>query len=137
MARATGCGANVVRLKGRFNGFFTGNTVAVIYEGWESRDAVMLVLLHELAHCEQYREGRLGTMPHPWTEFEADARALEWGPRFGVTNLAADIEFLIAVTRDRDPHGCSKCPHGSPAARVLFSEWQLRRLNPNYGFQGA
>jgi len=125
----------IVLFEGQPNGVFVGPYVGVMQRPTDPLDAIKLILLHELAHCLQFQEGRLGTFANPWQEFDADAQALEWAPRFGVRNLAADIEMLIEMYRNRPPHQGWNRPHGSPAGRLLFNQWQLRRLHPGYSTQ--
>jgi hypothetical protein len=141
MAETLGCDADVEVFAGSLNGVFAWDPyyggrpyVAVWTDGTQSWDAVALVAIHEIGHCIQYQNGEL--FDYPWKEFDADSFAIENAERFGV-KPDADLDSLISFTNGRDPHAGWDRPHGSPAGRQLFSNWQLNRLVPWFNAQGA
>lgn len=82
------------------------------------------VLLHELAHCVQYQEGRLPTDDRVGAEHEADRMAAGWLCGMGLDGIGIGRDFFLWLSGQSDDTLTKESQtHGSYLQRI----WSLER----------
>lgn len=123
LARWTGCSSPVMVIEdddpnAYFSpgGFFAGPRGVYLTTGLLKLPApqVFIVLLHELAHCRQAAEGRLGG-DSVALEQEADVMAADWACRLGHAGVRIAEDFWREIGYDLDAIDEG---HGSPRERI-------------------